>query len=173
MRRILIVLVLAGVFIAPGITARAGGGFCHEPSQTERTGTTIEYKDFCPTPTTLHVKVGDIVTWTNIDPFDHTVTSGFGTWADKTLGPHQQFSYRFDDAGSYTYYCMLHPGMGGTVVVGDTSNAAPVAATKATPPSSNAGAVALASMLGLVVGITGMGLLGRRSRANGSGGQQA
>jgi plastocyanin len=29
-----------------------------------------------------------------------------------------QFSYRFDDAGAYKYFCSLHPRMTGQIVVG-------------------------------------------------------
>ena len=173
MKRTLVVLGLAGMLVLPG-AARAGGGGCHNESQTEATGTTVRYQSFCPTPTTLHVKVGQTVTWTNDDQLDHTVTSGFGYWAGETLAPQQSFSHRFDEAGSYTYYCMLHPGMAGTVIVGDTTSR-PVAAEKriTTDASTNGGFIALAGVLGLVVGVTGTGLLGRRSRVNGNSGQQA
>ena len=75
----------------------------------------------------LNVKVGQTVTWTNLDDFNHTVTSGFGGWASEELSAHQAFSHRFDVAGSYTYYCMLHPNMGGVIQVGDPTSAAPVA----------------------------------------------
>ncbi|HJT37805.1 MAG TPA: hypothetical protein VJ818_05215, partial [Actinomycetota bacterium] len=62
MRRIVFVAVLAGALVVPIGVARAGGG-CYAPTPTERTGTRITYQDFCPNPTILHVKVGQLVTW--------------------------------------------------------------------------------------------------------------
>jgi plastocyanin len=31
--------------------------------------------------------------------------------------PGRSFNVRFDQPGTYTYVCTLHPGMGGTIVV--------------------------------------------------------
>ena len=176
MRRSLVILGLTGALVLPGAAARAGGGFCHNDTQTERSGTVVVYRDFCPTPTILHVNVGQTVTWRNADDFDHTVTSGFGGWAMQTLGAQQTFSHRFGVAGSYAYYCMIHPNMGGIVVVGPQAAPSQAAATTpvASTTSSSGGFVALAGILGLLVGGAGVGLRARRngSGSNGNGGKQ-
>ena len=168
MKRAVIVLAMAGLVSLPTVAARAGGGFCHNESPTSRTGTSVVYQSLCPTPTVLHISVGQTVTWKNLDEFDHTVTSGLGGWASETLAPQRTFSHRFDAAGTYTYYCMLHPNMGGTIEVGD--GALPLATTPVSSrTSSNAWRIALAGALGLVLG--GAGGFGVR-RKNGSSGQQ-
>lgn len=170
MRRFLAAAAVAAVLVVPG-AARAGGGFCHNETATERSGTTVTYQNFCPTPTVLHVGVGQTVTWTNLDDFNHTVTSGIGGWASEELSAHQTFSHSFDVAGSYTYYCMLHPNMGGVIQVGDATSTTPVATTVAKKSSSsNLGIAGLTGVLGLVVG--GAGGLRARKRVNGSGGKQ-
>lgn len=71
------------------------------------------------TPKTITVKVGTTVTWTNKDTVAHTVTvTGSGGGPDSTLfGQNQTYSYTFDKAGTYPYYCKPHPYMKGTVVV--------------------------------------------------------
>ncbi len=68
-------------------------------------------------PHTLHVKVGTIVTWTNMDNIAHTVTSDMGLFNSGLLNHMQSFSYTFKSAGTYTYHCTPHPSMTGTIVV--------------------------------------------------------
>jgi plastocyanin len=77
----------------------------------------------CFIPVDVTVKVGDTVTWSNDDSAAHTVTSG--TAADGPDGKFDSslfmadttFSYTFDQAGEYNYYCMVHPWMTGKVSV--------------------------------------------------------
>lgn len=66
-------------------------------------------------PTTLTVKRGTEITWTNRDTNSHTVT-GQG-WGSSTLTSGQEFKRRFDTVGSFDYRCSIHPTMQGTVNV--------------------------------------------------------
>jgi plastocyanin len=101
----------------PAAPASAGGG-CHRGATvTEATGTAVEMKEACFTPTVLHVKSGDTVTWTNLDRMDHVV-AGQGWGHFDNMGGGAVTSYRFTKAGVYPYTCFLHPGMNGAVVVG-------------------------------------------------------
>jgi plastocyanin len=68
-------------------------------------------------PNPLEVKVGETVTWINDDSVIHTATSTDGTFDSGIMRNGQSFSYTFDTAGEYPYYCTLHPNMVGTVVV--------------------------------------------------------
>jgi plastocyanin len=69
-------------------------------------------------PNPVEVKVGETVTWINDDSGRHTVTSkDDGVFDSGIMGKGQSFSYTFDKAGEYPYYCTLHPNMVGTVVV--------------------------------------------------------
>ena len=68
----------------------------------------------------MQVKVGETVTWLNDDSAIHTATSRdgtFGTGTDAYLRKGQTYSYTFDEAGEYPYYCDVHPAMVGTVTV--------------------------------------------------------
>jgi hypothetical protein len=48
----------------------------------------------------------------------HTVTGAGSSWGDYTeLQAIASVEHRFDDAGVYPYFCLLHPGMIGAVVV--------------------------------------------------------
>ena len=73
-------------------------------------------------PQVVTVKVGTTLTWVNVDSVNHSVDSG--TSANPTslfdsgdIAPGQSFSYTFAQAGTYTYYCDLHEGMVGVVIV--------------------------------------------------------
>jgi plastocyanin len=75
----------------------------------------------------IKVKVGGTVTWTNKDSVQHTVTSGapgsadvgkeFDSGLTKLINAGQTFEKKFDKAGTFTYFCQLHPTMTGTVIV--------------------------------------------------------
>lgn len=66
-------------------------------------------------PTTITVKKGTVITWTNSDITSHTVT-GNG-WGSSTLAPGATYSYTFNTAGSFDYKCTIHTVMQGTINV--------------------------------------------------------
>ena len=75
-------------------------------------------------PQSLNVPVGTSVTWRNLDSTLHTVTSGSaesgksGTIFDSSyLTGGKTFQHTFSSAGTFDYYCTLHPFMKGQVVV--------------------------------------------------------
>jgi plastocyanin len=73
-------------------------------------------------PEPVQAKVGDTITWTNDDSTPHTATSGKdskpdGTFDSSTLAQGKSFSFTFEKAGEYPYFCTLHPTMVGTVSV--------------------------------------------------------
>jgi plastocyanin len=68
-------------------------------------------------PDPVEAKVGETVTWINDDSGRHTVTSKDGVFESELMGKAQSFSYTFDKAREYSYFCEPHPTMVGTVVV--------------------------------------------------------
>jgi plastocyanin len=68
-------------------------------------------------PKTINVPVGTTVTWTNRDDIPHTVVSTDGVFKSKARDTDDKFSYTFTKAGTYPYFCSIHPKMTGTVVV--------------------------------------------------------
>jgi nitrite reductase (NO-forming) len=80
-------------------------------------------KFYDPSPT--NVAVGTTVTWTNNDATLHTVYSGTpddsansGKLFQSTyMAKGQTFEHKFDTAGTFDYYCTLHPFMLGKIVV--------------------------------------------------------
>jgi plastocyanin len=124
----LISYTLHAVTYAPEVTNNVDSAITN---QTEVNGTRVSIvpgaaflNDTAFDPNPVTVQVGENVTWVNDDPDPHTVTSGSigapdaGEEFDSGyMGPNRAFSHRFDAAGEYDYFCIIHPNMVGTVVV--------------------------------------------------------
>ena len=69
----------------------------------------------CYIPYEVTVDVGGEVTWSNDDTAAHTVTSGTpaggpdGLFDSSLFMAGTTFSYKFEEAGTYNYFCMVHP----------------------------------------------------------------
>lgn len=72
-------------------------------------------------PKSVSVKVSDSVLWQNSDIGFHTVTSGKGSsdglFDSGLYGPGETFSFQFSKAGTFDYFCVVHPWMTGSVTV--------------------------------------------------------
>ena len=69
------------------------------------------------TPPNVSVNVGDTVVWINSDVMPHTVTASDGSMDSGTLQPGAAYPRTFTVPGTYSYRCLFHPGMVGTVTV--------------------------------------------------------
>ena len=109
---------------ADAAAAAAAGPTTHivdVPAGTASPG--CEESNSCYLPASLSVSVGDTVEWDNIDTAAHTVTAGSpaegpsGAFDSSLLMAGASYSFTFDAAGSYDYFCMVHPWMTGKVTV--------------------------------------------------------
>jgi predicted secreted protein with PEFG-CTERM motif len=77
----------------------------------------------CFIPSTVTIDVGGEVTWENNDTAAHTTTAGSprdgpsGAFDSSLIMAGSSFSHTFDSAGTYDYFCMVHPWMVGSVIV--------------------------------------------------------
>ena len=77
----------------------------------------------CYTPSTATISAGGTVTFTNTDTAPHTSTSGSaangpdGVFDTSLIMMNASFDVTLADAGTYTYFCMVHPWMEGTIIV--------------------------------------------------------
>lgn len=183
LRRSIAVLTVASFLLLLAPSVAAGGGCMWQSAQPseERTseGEVTAFIAGCRfEPTTLYIQPGTTVTWSNKDPVPHSVTGAFLTLgSDRLINQGASTTVAFDEEGVFPYYCVLHPGMAASVVVGnpldgvagsDDAAAAPPASTDRGGPigetSSSewplvAGAAALATATG-----AGIALLVRRRR---------
>ena len=77
----------------------------------------VRIDNFVFGPPAITVPVGTTVTWTNSDDTPHTAVSTDGVFKSKVMDTDEKFSYTFAKAGTYSYYCSVHPKMTGQVVV--------------------------------------------------------
>jgi plastocyanin len=88
-------------------------------AKSEAAASSIEVRvdNFTFGPNTLTIPVNSTVTWVNKDDLPHTVASSDGVFKSKALDTDDKYSYTFTKAGTYPYFCSIHPKMVGKIVV--------------------------------------------------------
>ena len=112
-------LWITGLFMPAmiAIVLFAGGPIVMAQAQRPQTSAEVKIDNFNFGPGTLTVSAGTTVTWTNHDDIPHNVVSSDGVFKSRALDTDEKFSYTFTKAGSFPYFCSLHPKMTGKVVV--------------------------------------------------------
>jgi plastocyanin len=106
----------ASVFIAIVLLV-TGSPVVTASDQPSAANAAVNIDNFVFGPQTITVPVGATVTWTNKDDIPHTSVSTDGVFKSKVLDTDEKFSYKFEKAGTYPYYCTIHPKMTGKVIV--------------------------------------------------------
>ncbi|MEO8475849.1 MAG: plastocyanin/azurin family copper-binding protein [Actinomycetota bacterium] len=104
-------------------------------STSSSSANAVSIVSFAFTPHELEIPVGSELVWSNEDAITHTVTSGVpsdlgvpgvsdpqaaqpdGLFDEELDGAGTTASVTFDEAGTFTYYCDIHPGMNGVIHV--------------------------------------------------------
>ncbi|HYG95933.1 MAG TPA: cupredoxin family copper-binding protein [Solirubrobacterales bacterium] len=84
-----------------------------EASKSEK----VDIIEFTYQPDPVVVQVGGKVTWQNQDAAPHTATADDDSWDTGTIEKGKLGSETFKEAGTFAYYCEIHPTMKGTVEV--------------------------------------------------------
>ena len=88
------------------------------PPLPQNTKTDVVIDNFSFSPKTSSVPAGATVTWTNHDNVPHVVTSADDQFKKSlVLKTGQRFSNTFATAGSYSYFCSIHPRMTAQIIV--------------------------------------------------------
>ncbi len=111
------IAVFTAAFVTAALLLTAGASTAATTDQPAGAKAEVKIDNFVFGPQTITVPVGTTVTWTNKDDIPHTVVSTEGVFKSKVRDTDEQFSYTFDKAGTYPYFCSVHPKMTGTVVV--------------------------------------------------------
>ena len=77
----------------------------------------VRIGNFTFTPAEIVVAPGTTVTWINEDDIPHLVAATGNAFRSKAMDTDQQYSFTFTAAGTYDYFCALHPHMQGKVIV--------------------------------------------------------
>jgi plastocyanin len=117
------IAALVAIVAVGGPGEISAGGGCHEQAEvqfSDAAAASVAAGKCAFSPTVARVASGQEVTWLNKDPIPHTVTGAAGSFGDvKEYQEGESVTYRFDRPGVFPYFCQLHPGMVGAVVVGD------------------------------------------------------
>jgi plastocyanin len=126
------------IYSTISVLAACGNGSATSPSASGPTGTaigaTVSIAEYAFAPSSITVKVGTTVEWTNNGQLTHNLAADDGSWTSGNLGGSSSggayggstsgdsFGRVFSQAGTYTYHCSLHPpsrypGFVGTVIV--------------------------------------------------------
>lgn len=135
-RTSVLALVAAATLVAACGSSTANGSATSKSSTSTSSGTSasanqVDLKLIAYKPAKLAVSAGTTVTWVQMDPGAHTVTSGTVAqgaagvteapdqrFASGELSTGQSFKHTFSEPGTYRYFCEIHPAtMQGDITV--------------------------------------------------------
>lgn len=124
-----VLLLLLGACSSSGVTGSSG-------ETKDPTGVEVAVANIAFEPATLEIGVGESVTWTSSDEsVRHTVTSGLpagetvpgvnkgasakpdGIFDGELADAGSSFTFTFERAGTYAYFCEVHPSMTAEITV--------------------------------------------------------
>jgi plastocyanin len=119
-RTCLCITVLTFLLFTPVALLAAGSRYFGSTTQQGQEQTVeVNIDNFSFSPANLTITTGTTVTWINRDDIPHTVVSSDDprVFKSKALDTDDRFSFTFTKAGTYSYFCSVHPKMTGRVVV--------------------------------------------------------
>ena len=106
--RAVVVAMLCGPLV--GALLAFGAVAAEEPNA-------VTIDNFSFTPPELSIAVGTTVKWVNHDDIPHNVVATNKAFRSKPLDTDDSYSFTFASAGTYDYFCGLHPKMQGKIIV--------------------------------------------------------
>ena len=109
--------LVVALLLGPAIGAMLAVGTVAAQDATKKDANEITIDNFTFTPKELTVAVGTTVKWVNHDDIPHTIVEKKTTFRSKALDTDDSYSFTFTSAGTFDYFCGLHPHMVGQVIV--------------------------------------------------------
>ena len=109
--------LVVALVLGPVIGAMLAFGAVAAQDAPKKDGSEITIDNFTFTPKELTVAAGTTVKWVNHDDIPHTVVEKKTTFRSKALDTDDSYSFTFTSAGTFDYFCGLHPHMVGQVIV--------------------------------------------------------
>src|SRR5215217_9315297 len=122
-----LIIIMTSIILAIGVLANPTTTTTITPVFSQEEGSSVSIapgaadpnNDLSFDPPQINVPTGSIVSWTNADSIQHTVTSDEqGLFDAGPISPGDTFENVFDSAGEFGYHCAIHPFMTGLVMVG-------------------------------------------------------
>ena len=117
---ILVLVVIAGATVMiSGCTSSSNTSPSPVNSAVTSTASqnAVAIQNYAFNPSMLTIQKGANVTWTNYDSVQHTVVSDSSAFSSPLLNKGDTFTHQFNNTGSFSYICSIHPYMKGTIVV--------------------------------------------------------
>jgi plastocyanin len=99
------------------LASGCGGRQANAAAQESPGVHSISIDNFSFGPMEMTVAPGTRVTWINRDDVPHTVVSIDHKFKSQALDTDEKFSFTFEEAGTYEYFCSVHPKMTGKIIV--------------------------------------------------------
>ncbi len=93
-----------------------------DPNQSVQNTHQIEIENMKFKTKLLNVKVGDAVTWTNLDAAPHTATALDKSWDSGRLNQGESYTLTISDQTSLAYFCVFHTAMKAKLVLADNNS---------------------------------------------------
>jgi plastocyanin len=118
-------LILALIVIACATVVIAGCTSSSSPSPGSVNSTvtstasqnSVAIQNYAFSPSTLMIQKGANVRWKNDDSVQHSVVSDSSAFSSPLLNKGETYTYQFNNSGSFSYHCVPHTYMKGTIVV--------------------------------------------------------
>lgn len=116
-KKILVALFL-GSFVVLGTGAYCGNS-SNPASNSSVSTSAVSIENMAFNPPNASISSGTTVTWTNNDSTTHQVESdgNLSNLLSGEIAPGQTYTFTFNQTGTYTYHCKIHPNMNGQIVV--------------------------------------------------------
>lgn len=121
---VILIFVLVTFITVCGCT---GSGPSPSPATTQAQvpgTTTVTIQNFAFNPASITVTKGTTVTWVNEDTANHQIVNDAqgsiaqgALFTSDSLPNGARYSFKFDNPGTYSYHCSIHPSMMATVIV--------------------------------------------------------
>lgn len=86
-----------------------------QPAAPQDNANAINIENFSFSPGTITIKKGAAIIWTNNDSAPHKIKSA--AFNSEILNQGQSFSFTFNETGTFSYLCSIHPSMTGEIIV--------------------------------------------------------
>jgi amicyanin len=110
--------LVAAMLLGPIVGAMVAFATVAAEDATKKEANVITIDNFTFAPPELTVAVGTTVKWVNHDDIPHNVVNKDKAFRSKAaLDTDEDYSFTFASAGTFDYFCGLHPHMVGKVIV--------------------------------------------------------
>lgn len=108
-------LAISGMLLGAGLLS--GGGLATAGSEKSHATHGVIIEGMRYTPSKLSVVSGDWVVFSNKDLFPHTVTADGKSFDSQGIAADTSWKFKAARPGVYSYHCIFHPMMKGTITV--------------------------------------------------------